>query len=379
MAISFIITTYNILPYIERCLQSVAQASRPGDEIILVDDGSDDGTAERVQAFADEGHFPDDVDFRPIYLGTNTIGGVGIGANIGLNAARCETIFFVDGDDWIDVAGFRKARAYWHLHPADILFTNYLEFNETKRVTQYPADARRWENRAANLSIEMVRHQALSFIAVPWRKFYRRDFLEEHGLRFLEGDFFFEDNPFHWAICMKARSIRFLDQVTCYHRVNRPGQTMASTGIELTAFFSHFISILDGLAPDDHRHRLLAAQWLLSNMSWHIPRLAAEAFYPYASAAARTLQLIPENLWSGDLAAKESGKSIWTIANRLRSGDVSGQMTDWHRQAMEQKMAGLSARLKALEAQNRALTETIKGLTAANAFDVIHARHISDK
>lgn len=376
MTISFIITTYNIRPYIGRCLKSVAAVARKGDEVILVDDGSDDGTVEHVQEFARANRLAAGVTLKPIYLGTNTMGGVGIGANIGLRAARCDTVFFVDGDDWIDPHGFDKARAHWALHPTDILLTNYLEFDETLQISRKPADSRKWAVLDRNQPLEELRIQALDFIAVPWRKFYRRAFLEAHGLRFPEGDFFFEDNPFHWAVCLKAASIGFLNTTICHHRINRPGQTMASTGIELSAFFTHFGTITKGLPKADERLRLSAARWLLSNMSWHVDRLSPQAHYHYATAAAKALQSIPDALWHGPLAEAESGKPIWPAANRLRRGDIDGQIDAWQRQAIDRKLTQIEAQLQELQSAQDRLQALTLGQNAADRFDIIQRRHI---
>ena len=374
MAISFIITTYNILPYIGRCLESVVAVARQGDEVIVVDDGSSDGTAEHVQAFLAQNRFAKGVRLKPIYLGANTMGGVGIGANIGLGAASCDTIFFVDGDDWIDVRGFDKARAYWTMNPSDILFTNYLEFDETARMTKKPADFQKWSALDHRQPLDGLRAQALSFIAVPWRKFYRRDFLEAHQLRFPEGDFFFEDNPFHWAVCMRAGSIGFLNTIICYHRINRPGQTMASTGVELAAFFTHFDTILNDLPEADDQNLLSAARWLLSNMSWHVERLSQPAYYSYGTAAAKALQSIPDALWQHDLAATEATKAIWPIANRLRRGDIDGQMDAWQRQAINNRLARMETHLQEMQASYAGLQQQILGRTAADRFEIIKQR-----
>lgn len=376
MSISFIVTTYNIRPYIERCLQSVAQVARPGDEVILIDDGSDDGTLEIVQAFAALRPFAENVAFRPIYLGTNTMGGVGIGANIGLAEATRETVFFVDGDDRIDPEGFVRARAHWALHPTDILFTNYLEFDQAADRTKHPADAQRWAAVDNSLPLDLQRAQALGMIAVPWRKFYRRDFLEQHNLRFPEGDFFFEDNPFHWAVSLAAESIGFVNAVTCHHRINRPGQTMASTGVELAAFFIHFRTILGGIAPDDRAAKVAAGRWLLNNITWHMGRLSASARYRYAMAAWQALQVIPDDLWQ-QLEALDADKSIWPVANRLRRGDVDDQIQQWHNHALEEALKKLEARITALEAVGAKTSLELRGISAGRAFASIKQNRVA--
>lgn len=367
MSISFIITTFNIRDYVGTCLDSVARVARGGDEVIVVDDGSDDGTVEAIRSFAEQTGFPADVSFRPVYLGTNTMGGVGIGANIGMAEATRDTIFFVDGDDWIQPEGFQRARAHWAMHPTDILFTNYLEYDQQGDATRHPADAQRWAPLTNGLPLEESRRLGLELIAVPWRKFYRRDFLVRNDLRFPEGDFFFEDNPFHWAVCLAAGSIGFVNAVTCFHRINRPGQTMASTGIELTAFFTHFNTILNGLSRKDRNGILGACRWLLNNMMWHIGRLAPGARYRYGKAAADALQRIPDDIWL-QLAAQHEDKQIWPVAERLRRGDIDGQVLQWQNQSLERAVNGLDQRLRALEAASAQSRSVLRGMRAIDSF-----------
>ena len=282
MKISFIVTSYNIADYIERCLKSVSAVAKAGDEIIIIDDGSTDATCDMIKAFVSSVVEGANVDVKPVFLGQNTVGGVGIAGNIGLEMAQRDCVFFVDGDDWIDSTGFEAARREFRFSRADILIANYKEFDEKNTAYKDPADERRWcrlRPQATGIDSQL---QALKMIAVPWRKFYRREFLEIHNLRFPEGDFFFEDNPFHWAVCLKAKTIAYLDVVLCYHRVNRPGQTMASTGSELKAFFEHYETIQGYLVSDSQDAlKKQAISWLLSNMSWHFQKLQPKvvAFY----------------------------------------------------------------------------------------------------
>lgn len=370
MAISFIVTTYNVAPYLPQCLNSLAEVALDGDQIILVDDGSTDDSAEILSHFA--AHPPEGVDIQRILLGTNTIGGVGIGANIGLAEATRDTVFFVDGDDWIDADGFRRARAQWGAETHDIMFTNYLEFDDTAGRSKPPADQDRWMSLRHSADPVTQRQQALNFIAVPWRKFYRRDFIEAHNLRFPEGDFFFEDNPFHWAVCLHARRIGFLDIVTCHHRVNRPGQTMASTGTELTAFFTHFRSIQAMLAEDDVDLQTQAARWLLNNMSWHLGRLSGAARAPYAKTAAQTLMLIPDAIWRGSLQREMGDRAVYHAADRLRAGEIRDVIAGWEHAEVMSRLSRLEDRLRRIESGQERLAGDVRAMAASAAFAAIH-------
>lgn len=365
MTISFVVTTYNVAPYVEPCLDSLAEIAMPGDEIVLVDDGSNDATIEKVQEFAASSKLRQGVEFRPLFLGTNTIGGVGIGANIGLAEASCDTVFFVDGDDWVNPDGFRAARSYWEGRSGDILFTNYLEYNERDSSTKPPADQARWQKLEGGYVEGVDPQTALAFIAVPWRKFYRREFLEQHHLRFPEGDFFFEDNPFHWAVCLAAKRIDFFDTVVCYHRTNRPGQTMVSTGNELSAFFVHFDTILSLLTGDKQKYRPIAARWLLSNMTWHLARLSSSVYPRYFSAASRALRKIDDAIWTEDLEKSEGDKKIWPVADRLRGGDVWGVIDSLRIEKLEKDVRNLAGAFGRLD---RSVLDVKSGLDAFSAI-----------
>lgn len=355
MPLGFVVTSYNILPYIDRCLDSLAACVRPGDRVVLVDDGSSDGSAERIAERAAAG-LGAGVTVTPVLFGTNTIGGVGIAGNTGMAEVLADPalagLFFVDGDDWLEAPGFHACRAAFERSGADILIGNYAEYDEAKDSHRRPADAARWARVPAlrrGGTGEAARDLALAMIAVPWRKFYRSDFLRRHGLRFPEGRFFFEDNPFHWAVCLKAESIAFHDALLCQHRINRPGQTMASTGAELAAFFDHYRTIRGLLPTGDETARAgTALDWLLNNMAWHVERLAPSAYWAYAGRAAQVLAEVPEPVWQA-AAERFASTQIGAVAGALRRGDVPGVVAVWAASRTQSLLSGVQSHLRRLE------------------------------
>ena len=89
--ISAVIPAYNAEKYIARTLESVLSQTRPADEIIVVDDGSTDGTCEVVKSFGEK--------VRYIHQEN---AGVSAARNTGIENARCELIAFLDADDeWL--------------------------------------------------------------------------------------------------------------------------------------------------------------------------------------------------------------------------------------------------------------------------------------
>ena len=92
--ISVIIPVYNVAPYIEKCLRSVLTQTYTNMEIIVIDNGSDDGTAELCEQFA----LSDD----RIILLKQTNCGVVEARRAGIEKAVGKYICFVDGDDWVE-------------------------------------------------------------------------------------------------------------------------------------------------------------------------------------------------------------------------------------------------------------------------------------
>lgn len=91
--VSIIIPVYNIEKYIENCLESVISQSFSQLEIICIDDGSTDSSAQKIKEISSK-------DNRIIYIHQKNAG-VSAARNAGLDAATGKYIFFLDGDDYL--------------------------------------------------------------------------------------------------------------------------------------------------------------------------------------------------------------------------------------------------------------------------------------
>lgn len=91
MTISVVIPAYNIGEYIGRAIDSVLAQTHKPDEIIVVNDGSTDNTAEVIQSYGSK--------VRYIHQEN---AGASTARNTGIKAVNCEWIAFLDGDDeWV--------------------------------------------------------------------------------------------------------------------------------------------------------------------------------------------------------------------------------------------------------------------------------------
>lgn len=93
-AISIIVPVYNIEAFISKCLDSILAQTFTDFEVIVVNDGSTDGSGKICDAYAEK-----DGRFRVVHQAN---GGVSSARNIGIDLAKGAYIGFVDGDDYID-------------------------------------------------------------------------------------------------------------------------------------------------------------------------------------------------------------------------------------------------------------------------------------
>lgn len=98
--ISVIVPVYNIMDYLPRCVQSLRQQTYRNLEILLVDDGSTDGTGQLCDRLAAE-------DER-IYVLHKENGGTSSARNMGIEKARGEFLGFVDSDDYVEPDMYRQ-------------------------------------------------------------------------------------------------------------------------------------------------------------------------------------------------------------------------------------------------------------------------------
>ena len=99
-SISVVVPVCNIEAYIGECIESIIAQSYENLEIILVDDGSEDGSGKICDAYAKK-----DSRIRVIHKEN---GGLVSARKAGLGIAKGEYISCVDGDDWIDPQMYQK-------------------------------------------------------------------------------------------------------------------------------------------------------------------------------------------------------------------------------------------------------------------------------
>lgn len=321
-AVSVIVTSFNVEAYLAECLDSLLAQTLRDLEIIVVDDGSTDSSPEIVKRYAAR-----DPRIRPVLLPDNSPGAVGTPSNTGLELATAPYVGFADGDDVLAPTMFEELHRAALTHDTDLAMCQYEELVEPGGERRAPADARRWEQlEEGHLELDVeTRKQILRFVAVPWRKLYRRQLLEDHRIRFPVGDHFFEDNPFHWFTVVSADSIAIVPRVLCAHRVGRPGQTIGADDARLRQMFQHYWTIEAWLRERglERVYRTTLLSWAISQMEWITVRTSPDGQRDLFDVLVPILA--PHSRRTVDAALAEGGKGVRGrhLAHAVRTQDFA--------------------------------------------------------
>lgn len=124
--ISLIVPIYNVENYLWSCLDSIAKQTYSNIEILLVNDGSPDGSAAICQEFVAK-------DSRFRYIEKEN-GGLSDARNSGIAESKGEFLSFVDSDDWIEPTYVEDLYRAALFNDAEVVVSNYQEFHQERNV-----------------------------------------------------------------------------------------------------------------------------------------------------------------------------------------------------------------------------------------------------
>lgn len=195
--ISVIVPVYNVKPYLERCFRSIINQSFRNLEIILVDDGSTDGSGILCDELAEQ-----DRRVRVIH---KLNGGLGSARNAGMDASEGEILSFVDSDDWIEPGMYTAMVTLMEKDRSQIAACGIQRVTENGSISYYNdhLEERAVYSREAALR-ELPKNERLSNSMC--NKLFRRETME--GLR-IDEQIAYEDNPFTPRCIARAERVSY--------------------------------------------------------------------------------------------------------------------------------------------------------------------------
>lgn len=198
--VSIIVPVYNKERYISRCLSSLRNQIFKNFEVIIVNDGSTDSSAEIIDGFLNQ-----DNRFR-YFEQTNQ--GVSSARNTGLVQANGEWITFVDADDYIDETYLFEIMKIVAETSADLyLWGIKYEFNDGKYEIAMPENIGVWDKKNFCRTIVQDHYKTTPGIyGYVANKLIRREIVDKHQLRFSTKYRLMEDFDFYLSYYNKIQS-----------------------------------------------------------------------------------------------------------------------------------------------------------------------------
>ena len=213
--ISVIIPVYGVEKYISQCLDSVIDQSYKNLEIIVVNDGTKDRSAEIAKEYAEK-----DTRIKVYDYGN---GGLSVARNAGLDRANGAYIFFLDSDDWIADYCLKKIVETCEKNNLDILricAANVINGVAHRRFSQKEGTV---ENGVTYLRKELEPCAPFSIC--------RREFLDKYSLRFFPG-IYHEDNEFTPRVYYLAERVSAINEIIYYYVIQVNGSITQSVNIK---------------------------------------------------------------------------------------------------------------------------------------------------
>lgn len=214
--ISIIIPVYNVEKYIRQSIESVLNQTYKQLEMIIVDDGSKDMSASICDEYAKK-----DDRIKVIHKEN---GGLSSARNTGMKVATGKYIMFLDSDDFLENNACELLYNTIESKDLDYVIGNYI-------YTTY--EGKKWSNPMFNVneSFEvMLQEYEKSFFvmnSVVWNKIFKREFIQEHNLKFIEGALA-EDAIFCSTCYTQSPKSYFIKDIIYNYRQNKENTSIST-------------------------------------------------------------------------------------------------------------------------------------------------------
>ena len=210
--VSVIVPIYNVEEYLEECLGSIRNQTYTNIEVILVNDGSTDGSREICESYCEK-----DIRFRLINQENQ---GQSVARNRGVKESVGQYIMFVDSDDVVNTDVLEVLLPYMKTD-VDIVECEMSREKEAFFLNKIPTIV--FEGNSKEAILNCIAFRAVKFCA--FTKLYRREIVEK--IPFLEG-YIYEDVFTGINYLNHIRKIIVIDYIGYYYRV-RPNSTMTKS------------------------------------------------------------------------------------------------------------------------------------------------------
>ncbi len=206
--VSIVVPIYNVREFLPLCLHSIRAQRYPNLEVIVIDDGSSDGSFELAASF-------DEIMSIRVLQKTNA--GLGAARNTGSERIDdTDYLLFLDSDDALPLGTIWRYVRAAEKHKSDFVV------GPAKRMKglsfRWRADARQFYSHKGSRSTTFVADPLAIRDVTAWNRLFRWEYWKEHSLRFPEG-VLYEDMALMARAFCEAESFYVLNRAVYFWRV----------------------------------------------------------------------------------------------------------------------------------------------------------------
>ena len=204
MKFSIIVPVYNVAEYLPYCLDSIVQQSCQDFEVIMIDDGSTDGSSEICDCYAE--HYE---NFICIHQENRGLSGA---RNTGLGIAKGEWIAFIDSDDWVEKDMFEWLSKYIAREDAELYCFNMKKIypDQKEEKVLYTVENITLNFRSEEERFKYYRDYFMQY-KIGWEacnRIFKRQIVDENKMRFADTDkVYAEDYLFTFVYLLKISKV----------------------------------------------------------------------------------------------------------------------------------------------------------------------------
>lgn len=292
--LSIIVPVYNTEKYLRKCITSILDQTFTDYEVIVVDDGSSDGSKKILKEF--EGK---DSKIKCFYKEN---GGLSSARNYGLDHACGSHIMFVDSDDYLLPGALESLMKNFSDDVSAVFSRPVVEYEDLHTWKKFD-DEYFAIPYSGKFTVDTTMLKKLPVVA--WAKVYRKSIIDEFQLRFPEG-LLYEDNYWYWCFFSVITSKVFFVQNPTYCYVRHKGSIMADSSNKKEGYAISRVFILRNIIE------FYVKQGIFQQNIPLIRRLAEEYFWAsYESCAQYERSLI-----------------VWELTKLLRDYGLSDDLSE---------------------------------------------------
>lgn len=289
--VSVIVPVYNVEKYLPKCLESLINQTFKDIEIICVNDGSTDGSADILRSFADK-------DNR-IRIVNKENGGLFSARHDGMKYINGKYVIFVDSDDWVSENLIEKCLNAAADDNPDVVVFGAFSVREKNGKIVY----KRGGYDYSKIPEKFNRKNIFKYPPTAWSKMYRYEFIKEHNIRFQEiknG----EDQLFFIHAMLCANKIKVVRENLYFYIKSRAGAITAvnkKTSLSPVYNVYEIDNLLDSLRIDEDYKIFILGKYFAKSLTWYTKAREdiSEQFYNEVAELQKYLnEKYPRGWWS---------------------------------------------------------------------------------